>query len=301
MALPKFKKKYVASALAAGLAMGAGGIAAAYFSASGGATKSVTVASPVTFTVSPGVVSGGLYPGGTAHVNFTVTNVASFREHFNADASLTMTGAPTGCKASWFQISAGPTPGSDTLAKHGTSGTSTTVTVTVSMVTNTTTQNACAGYSPTVHLSLSPIEDVGLFSQDGGSAEWATGNKAVVLQLSAPSQATEAAGIQLFNEPSTLPTAAPTFTTTAYNAGSPRWVIFFTTGGYVFGTPSAAGRGATNWTIEKPTYEYGKSWTTVKSQFSSQKVTEVYIVMDTDQAPPSTSKITHLSYGATNF
>ena len=54
----KLKKKVIAGALAAGLVMGAGGIAAAYFTSSGTGTGTGTTGTAVAFTVTVGAPSG---------------------------------------------------------------------------------------------------------------------------------------------------------------------------------------------------------------------------------------------------
>lgn len=139
------KKKVVAVGLAFGLAAGAGGIAAAYFTASGSGTGSASVGSPQTLSVTQTGTPTTLYPGGSTTYTFKVTNPASFSQHFSG-ASATITGSPpAGCH---FTLGT-PSPTSGTLA----GGTSTTVTVTLSMAT-TGTQNTCGGYSAVVKLHV---------------------------------------------------------------------------------------------------------------------------------------------------
>jgi uncharacterized protein YfaS (alpha-2-macroglobulin family) len=152
MKLMRFtKKRAVAFGLAFGLAAGAGGIAAAYFTASGTGTGSATVGKPVAFTVtqtSPAPTV--LYPGSTSTVTFNVHNTAGFSQHFTtATATLTLSGIPSGCTASWFSNGT-PSPTSGTVAGGGNA----TVTVTITFATVTATQNKCATYTPTVKLHV---------------------------------------------------------------------------------------------------------------------------------------------------
>lgn len=146
MSLRSFtKKKAVAIGLAFGLAAGAGGIAAAYFTASGSGTGSATVGSPQTLKVTQIGTPGTLYPGGTVTYTFTVTNPAAFSQHFKT-ATAAITGSPpAGCH---FTLGT-PSPTSGTIAGH----THTTVHVTLTMKT-TGTQNTCAAYVAKVKLSV---------------------------------------------------------------------------------------------------------------------------------------------------
>lgn len=150
MRLPHFKKKFIAGALAAGLVMGAGGIAAAYFTAGGTGTGSATVGHATRFTVSGGTVTG-LLPGSPKTATFTVFNPNGFIAHFSgATASVTARDMiTTVTHGATCLITVGtPSPTSASVAAT----TSTTVTVKVSMTTNATfTQGGC---SATVHLTL---------------------------------------------------------------------------------------------------------------------------------------------------
>ena len=138
----QFKKKIIAGALAAGLVMGAGGIAAAYFTAGGAGTGSATVGTPATFSVTGGTVST-LLPGSPQTATFTVTNTQAFSKAFTGATASVTESSPT------CDITVGtPSPTFATVAASGT----TTVTVVVTMATNATyTQGSCTA---TVHLSL---------------------------------------------------------------------------------------------------------------------------------------------------
>lgn len=138
------KKKMVALGLTFGIALGAGGIAAAYLSASGSGTGTATVGSASELVVTGGSVTTLLPNGVPKTATFVVSNPNSFSVHFSgATATLTETPSST-CDIS---IS-GPSVTSGTIPAGGT----TSITVTVTMTTNPTyTQGSCSGK---VHLSV---------------------------------------------------------------------------------------------------------------------------------------------------
>ena len=206
-----------------------------------------------------------------------------------------------GCKASWF---------TDTILSGGSGtlnpGASATVSVKVNMTNGTgsgSTQNACQTTFPKLDVAFGGPAGFALFEAEGGSAHWTGKTKATLtIPATAPtyiSTATAigaAAGIRVLNPGATLPATAPTFATNADHAGSPRWVIEFTTGGHATGTAFIAPK----WTTHDPTYHYGVSWTTVKTEFAGKHVTAVFIVM-TDTQVGTTDAITAVTYGGQKF
>ena len=83
-----FKRKYVAGALAAGLIMGAGGIAAAYFTATGTGTGKVSVGAATPFSVTQNLpLSGKLYPGQSVTTSFKITNVGTGIQHYTVTST----------------------------------------------------------------------------------------------------------------------------------------------------------------------------------------------------------------------
>ena len=323
MKLPHFKKRYVAGALAAGLIMGAAGIAAAYFSATGTGTGKVNVGTATPFTVTQNGVPGGkLYPGQSVTTAFTITNTGGGIQHYtvsSGDVVAAMNGTGTiitattgkavpGCKAVWFNTSI--TSGNSNTLNPGASAT---LGVTVSMTNGTggsSTQNACQTTLPKLDVAFGGPAGFALFEADGGTASWT--NKATAdLNLPTGTPSGGAAGIEVLKPGTNLPTTAPTFKTNAYNAGSPRWVIFFTNGGYVFGYPSGSDstghspyNTTTRWQINTsgtPVAGTNHPWSAVTSHFTGKHVTLAFIVMDTDQTPPSTSTITTVTYGGQKF
>lgn len=155
---------------ATGIAVGAGGIAAAYFSGGGTGTGSATVASPFAFKVAVHTRSGVTGPGDPTVITFAISNEGAFKEvATNPKASMitksgdiTSTGLKvTGCKSSWFHATATPkfrsTTGSVTLGTHPfvTPHHNVRDAVTVTMST-TGTQDSCAGKTPAVMLTIGP-------------------------------------------------------------------------------------------------------------------------------------------------
>jgi hypothetical protein len=182
----QFKKKVIAGALAAGLVMGAGGIAAAYFDAGGSGTGTAKVghAAPLSVTQSAVYYLDGtsnsvtaLYPTGLAQPVFQIKNTNHFPEHATwnlADFSIVTSGTTiaatktgtnpvAGCSASWFTLTAnGTSTGARTLKAGAPGDTPTPATSThvfasvdLNMKTSGTTQLACATKTPIVKLTLS--------------------------------------------------------------------------------------------------------------------------------------------------
>jgi hypothetical protein len=67
-----------------------------------------------------------------------------------------------------------------------------------------------------------------------------------VLGLSSPGTGTWAY-VQINNPPSAAPAQAPSFTTDNYGSDSPVWFMTFANGGWLYGYPSNAGLGSSNW------------------------------------------------------
>ena len=303
-----FKKKYVAGALAAGLIMGAGGIAAAYFTATATGTGKLQVGSATPFTVTQNGVPAYVYPGQTVTTSFHVVNTGGGIQHFTARVVVASNGSGTiitattgkavpGCKASWFTPTV--TSGSSGTLNPGASST---LAVSMHMSNGNSThstQNACQTTFPQLTVSSGGPAGFALFEADGGRAAWSS---LTVAHLTLPSGTPNggAAGIEVLKPGSTLPTTAPTFTTSNYKAGSPRWVIIFSTRKLVFGYPSNAGTGVgTRWTMTvSGSYV---PWATVVSQDGTLTVTQAFIVMTTGLTPPSTTTIGNVTYGGQKF
>lgn len=164
-------------------------------------------------------------------------------------------------------------------------------------------QNADLGKTGTATYTASCVEpqsvnpNFTLWQQDGGTASYANG--AVTLTMpSSPS--TAGAGVELSNVPAKLPADAPTFSTDNYAAGSPRWYIQFTSGDYLFGYPSNAPAGVSGMWSEVTSAHPNSyvPWSQVVTDYGTQQVSSVEIVMDMDQ-PSTTDTISCIDYGPT--
>lgn len=143
-------------------------------------------------------------------------------------------------------------------------------------------------------------------SGTGASAVWSsTGN--VVLTLGTPASSTYAQ-MTITNPPASAPTTAPQFTTDNYAAGSPRWVIIFQNGCYIFGYPQQLGGDAntsftgTQWEIKGPgcTSSHGLYETyqqaLADAYHTTTKVTQAFIVADGDQTAGTQDTLTDIKY-----
>lgn len=183
MRFPKFSKKVMVLAAAGGLAMGAAGIAAAYFTSQGTGTGSATVAgAPANFTVVVGAPSyssltnalqpTALITGNRSYATYTykVTNTSDATVHLGT-VTLTVTSGVTGgsvatgtaCQNTWFAITTSTaTSGTgsdsvvvtpDTTLKPDSDGTPTdqfSSSFTLQLVNNGTNQDGCESAHPTV-------------------------------------------------------------------------------------------------------------------------------------------------------
>jgi hypothetical protein len=163
-------KKVVAIGLAAGVTLGLGGAAFAYFTADGSGNAAASVGTAGTWgVVSNGQAVGLMYPGqGTSTDGFTITNLGNGNQAIAASGDLvaSVTADPTtgdvvsngsvvsGCLANWFM----PVVGTPSVA-YGTSiapSATESVNVTVTMSDPAgVNQDACEGVSPVVSLAAS--------------------------------------------------------------------------------------------------------------------------------------------------
>jgi hypothetical protein len=162
-------KKVAAIGLAAGLLLGAGGAAFAYFTGSGTGTGTGSVGSGATWAVSQsGSASGAMYPGvGTSVVTFSLQNtgtgyqgidsVSQTVAAINDDGSgnITQGGvALPGCLSTWFGVTSVGAP--SVGYGHSVAPTaSTTVAVTVHMNNVDANQDVCKTATPDVNLTVS--------------------------------------------------------------------------------------------------------------------------------------------------
>jgi len=141
----------------------------------------------------------------------------------------------------------------------------------------------------------------------GASAAWnSAGNP--VLTVGSPSTTTFAR-MQINSPPSAAPTTAPTFTTSNYNSGSPRWFIQFAGGDSLFGYPSNAGLGTGNWTVipassgtcstrtHSPQFDtYVNVLTFIQGAGCGGDVTGAGIIADGGQNAGTSDTITNINY-----
>ena len=150
----QIKKKLIAGALAAGLVMGAGGIAAAYFTATGTGNGSGSVGHPTTWAVSvANTTSGTLTPGGPSEtINFTVTNPSTGNQYLTkvtvtigTFSSQSTTNLPA-CTAATFTLTGlGVGPVTFLVKTDMTSGSSYSSHVILRLKNKTTNQDNCQG------------------------------------------------------------------------------------------------------------------------------------------------------------
>jgi hypothetical protein len=157
-------KKVVAVGLAAGITLGLGGAAFAYFTAAGSGSADAAVGNTGTWGISQvGPAAGAMYPGqGSSAVSYTITNDGSGNQALTGlQASIpAMNGdvlsggnEVVGCLASWFT----PTVGTPSVAIGSsiTPGKTANVTVTVTMADASVSQDSCVDVSPEVSLAAS--------------------------------------------------------------------------------------------------------------------------------------------------
>ena len=142
-----------------------------------------------------------------------------------------------------------------------------------------------------------PASNVSFFNGGGGSANWLPQHSGIRLNLPT---AGAYAGITLHHFGTELPALEPTFVTSAYAAGSPRWVIQFADGSLMFGYPAQFGN---QWEVRGcPDYS-GPMYTTyaVARASCSGEVTAVYIVADGSGGTPENDTITDILYGGEDY
>jgi hypothetical protein len=137
-------------------------------------------------------------------------------------------------------------------------------------------------------------------SGTGAHASW-NGSDSVKLTVGSPSSSTFAQ-VALAHPPALAPATAPSFTTDNYAAGSPRWVIEFSSGCDLFGYPSQFGSTTANWQVNGATgcgttAAQSTTYALALAAAGSTHVTGAYIVADGDQTPGTTDTISAIQYG----
>ncbi len=158
--MKRFMNKKVATiGLAAGLLLGAGGAAFAYFTATGTGTGNASGYTAVESTVTAATGNGDLYPGGPdTAVNFTVNNPNPYNIQFTGYTLSNLTlvsGGPCTVSGGTPDVSIASGSGSITAlpVAHGATATAGTIPGAISMAT--TADDGCQGavFSVTVNLT----------------------------------------------------------------------------------------------------------------------------------------------------
>ena len=153
--------------------------------------------------------------------------------------------------------------------------------------------SAAASAAPSPNLSFGA-------SSDGASASWSSGKGSAIDLTLGSDSATTYAEITLHHVDGVTvgDLIEPTFSTTSYGAGSPRYYITLSNGDSLWGYPLSGS--SLSWAINNGnTYV---PWTTVQqSNEASATVTGAYVIADGDQAPGTTDSITGLSFNGIGF
>ena len=158
----QFKKKIIAGALAAGLVMGAGGIAAAYFTATGTGNGSGSVGSSTPWAVVvANTASATLTPGGPGEtIDFTVTNPSTGHQYLQkVTISITTfsdqsnTGLPACTQTTFYLTGSTAQSQSRAVTTNEASGATYSGSVVLYLKTNGGNQDNCEGVTVPIHVS----------------------------------------------------------------------------------------------------------------------------------------------------
>ena len=141
-------------------------------------------------------------------------------------------------------------------------------------------------------------------SSDGAAAGWSAGKGSAIDLTLGSTQGTYAA-IELHHVGGVTVGSlqdSPSFATTNYAAGSPRWYITLNNGDTLIGYPPQEGQNGSNfgWSVDRSnTYEL---WSAVTSSTDgAATVTGAYVIADGDQAAGTTDQWTGLTFGGATF
>lgn len=155
---------------------------------------------------------------------------------------------------------------------------------------------AAASASPSPNVSFSA-------SNDGASAGWTAGKGSPIdLTLGTDSASTYAA-IELHHVGGTVgQIQEPTFVTSNYNSGSPRYYITLSDGNSLWGYPPQEGENGSNfgWAVDNG-YPF-VTWSAIQSgPESGATVTGAWVIADGDQSPGTVDQIDNLSFNGLQF
>jgi hypothetical protein len=135
-------------------------------------------------------------------------------------------------------------------------------------------------------------------SNDGASAAWSNGKGSAIDLIIGSSSGSfaEAKLHQLHFAVSDL--SEPTFTTSNYAAGSPRFFVTLNNGDTLWGYPGLD-NGDFGWAINNGnTY---MSWSDVQTAEAGATATAAYVIADADQAAGTIDEITGLQFGDNSY
>lgn len=149
-------KKVAVVAVAVG-AMVAGGVAWAYWSASGSGSASATALTAQNVTVAASTGTADLYPGFTAgDVSFTLTNPNPYQVTFSSMTPGTITSSdPTNCPST--NVTVAPASGLSIVAAGHASNVARSIADVVTLATSA--PNECQGVEFTIALTLSGLQN----------------------------------------------------------------------------------------------------------------------------------------------
>jgi hypothetical protein len=147
------KRKFIPVAVALVAIIALSGVAYAYWSSTGTGTGSATTGTSVALTAAQTNTITGLVPGGSAEVDITVHNPATFSQSFNA-VTIAVTAATGGCDISWFSTTTPTISGPVVLAAGATTAAYTTGSVSMTDLIGTN-QNTCKNSTLTLTFTVS--------------------------------------------------------------------------------------------------------------------------------------------------
>ena len=146
------KRRFLPAALAIVVLVVGSGVAYAYWTAGGAGDGSAKAGDSTPLTVAQTNTITGLVPGGSAAVDVTVTNPATFHQSFT-QVVITVTAATGGCDFNWFTGSTiTPVGAPIILAAAGTDPLVGSVSMTDLLTTN---QDLCKNSTLTLHFAVS--------------------------------------------------------------------------------------------------------------------------------------------------
>jgi hypothetical protein len=159
------RNRLVVTALV-GMALGASGVAFAYWGAAGNGSGAGAAVTPAALTLSAGTPTTTVYPGGQASVGVTVTNPNTFTVHITSivldtghgTAGFAVDGGHSGCVTSTlsFTTQTNGTTGWTAPAKVGVTNGVLSVTLSSALAMSVAAANACQGAAITVYLVVDP-------------------------------------------------------------------------------------------------------------------------------------------------